>query len=57
MNSKSWSQGLLHTIRDPNFLVISNDQIVVIKDKFPKAKYHFLVLPLDNIANIFSVSA
>lgn len=51
-----WSQGLLHSMNDPNSLVISTDKLVVIKDKFPKAKLHFLVLPIENIPSIFDVS-
>lgn len=35
--------------------IISNDVAVVIEDKYPKAKYHFLVLPRENIRDIFQV--
>lgn len=41
---------------DPSFQVISSETAVVIKDKFPKAKYHFLVLPKDDISSIFKLT-
>lgn len=47
--------GLLETMKDPLYRVISSEIAVVIKDKFPKAKYHFLVLPLENIDTVFQV--
>lgn len=50
-----WSEGLLHTMRDPNSVVISTDKLVAIKDKYPKAQIHYLVLPYDNIPSIFHV--
>lgn len=52
----SWAFGLLDKMKDPSNWIISNDEIVVIADKFPKAKFHFLVLPRQNIPDIFEVS-
>lgn len=52
----NWTRGLLTAMKDPDLMVISNKEIVVIKDKFPKAKHHFLVLPKENISSIFHVS-
>lgn len=49
-------RGLLRDIEDPACLVVSTSDLVVIQDKFPKAKYHFLVAPLANIDSIFEVS-
>ena len=43
-------------MKDPTLTVIKSNMAVVIKDKFPKAKHHFLVLPLENIPSIFQVS-
>ncbi|GAB1605541.1 aprataxin-like [Argonauta hians] len=51
-----WSQGLLASMDDPELRVESDDKVVVIKDKYPKAKYHFLVLPKVKIANLKSVT-
>lgn len=50
-----WSEGLLHTMRNPQFVVITTDKLVAIKDKYPKAHAHYLVLPLENIPTIFHV--
>ncbi|KAK4309566.1 hypothetical protein Pmani_018828 [Petrolisthes manimaculis] len=50
-----WSQGLLASINDPNLIVESDDRIVIIKDKYPKARHHFLVIPKINIPNLKSL--
>lgn len=46
---------LLADMKDPLLHVMSNETLVVIEDKFPKAKFHFLVLPKENIRSIFEV--
>lgn len=51
----SWSLGLLNLLKDPKSWIISNNEAVVVADKFPKSKYHFLVLPRENIPTIFQV--
>lgn len=52
-----WSTALNQAINDVNVRIIASDSAVVIKDKFPKAEYHFLVLPFVDIPSIFHVSA
>lgn len=52
----NWATALNQAINDLNVRIIASDSAVVIKDKFPKAKYHFLVLPLVDIPSIFHVS-
>ncbi|XP_061779057.2 aprataxin isoform X3 [Nerophis lumbriciformis] len=47
-----WSQGLKASMQDPNMQVYKDDQVVVIKDKYPKARYHWLVLPWVSIASL-----
>lgn len=47
-----WSMKLLDTMKDPNMIVKEDDKIVIIKDAYPKAKHHFLVLPKDNISSL-----
>lgn len=42
-----WSQGLQTSMTDAASIVDEDDTIVVIRDKFPKARNHFLVLPKD----------
>ncbi|XP_061889209.1 aprataxin-like isoform X3 [Entelurus aequoreus] len=47
-----WSQGLKASMQDPDMQVYKDDQVVVIKDKYPKARYHWLVLPWVSIASL-----
>lgn len=50
------SKGLLDSMKDPDLKVKEDDKIVVIKDKFPKAKYHYLILPRIDIPSIWHVT-
>lgn len=57
MSKHDWdTRGLLRDIEDPACVVVSTEDLVVIRDKFPKAKYHFLIAPLADIDSIFAVS-
>ncbi|XP_026766602.3 aprataxin isoform X1 [Pangasianodon hypophthalmus] len=47
-----WSQGLKVSMQDPNMQVYKDEKVVVIKDKYPKARYHWLVLPWDSISSL-----
>uniref|UniRef100_A0A8C2JVD2 Aprataxin n=2 Tax=Cyprinus carpio TaxID=7962 RepID=A0A8C2JVD2_CYPCA len=47
-----WSQGLKVSMQDPKMQVYKDDRVVVIKDKYPKARYHWLVLPWDSISSL-----
>ncbi|XP_077379463.1 aprataxin isoform X2 [Festucalex cinctus] len=47
-----WSQGLKASMQDPNMQVYKDDKVVVIKDKYPKARYHWLVLPWVSIPSL-----
>ncbi|KAL2098164.1 hypothetical protein ACEWY4_007371 [Coilia grayii] len=47
-----WSQGLKVSMQDPKLQVHKDEQVVVIKDKYPKAQYHWLVLPWESIPNL-----
>lgn len=51
-----WSQGLLLDLSSPQNWLLSNEDVVVVHDRYPKAMYHFLVLPRVNIPSIFEVS-
>lgn len=51
----SWSLKLLETMNDPQSIVYKTERVVVIRDKFPKAKQHFLVLPYEKIDTIFDL--
>ena len=47
-----WNNGLLHAMSDHHLFIYSDDRVIVIKDKYPKAKYHFLVLPKQRILGL-----
>lgn len=47
-----WSQGLKTSMMDPDMQVFKDDRVVVIKDKYPKARYHWLVLPWEAISSL-----
>ncbi|XP_029995396.1 aprataxin isoform X3 [Sphaeramia orbicularis] len=47
-----WSQGLKASMQDPKMQVYKDDRVVVIKDKYPKARYHWLVLPWQSISSL-----
>ncbi|KAK3095330.1 hypothetical protein FSP39_013308 [Pinctada imbricata] len=61
-----WKNGLKTSMEDPELVVYKDDKITVIKDKYPKArncvyiyiqaKYHFLVMPKENIPNLKSLT-
>ena len=47
-----WSTKLLDVMKDPKMIVKEDDTVVIIKDGYPKAKHHYLVLPKDNISSL-----
>ncbi|XP_034450049.1 aprataxin isoform X2 [Hippoglossus hippoglossus] len=47
-----WSQGLKTSMQDPKMQIYKDDKVVVIKDKYPKARYHWLVLPWQVIPSL-----
>lgn len=51
-SSGHWSQGLKASMQDPEMQVYKDEKVVVIKDKYPKARYHWLVLPWESIPNL-----
>jgi len=52
----SWQYGLIRDLKNPKNWIVSSKFGVVLADKYPKAKHHYLVLPLANIPSIFHVS-
>ena len=50
-----WSKGLLASMEDPGMIVASDDRTVMIRDKYPKAKHHYLVLPREDISSMKSL--
>uniref|UniRef100_A0A2A4J3D9 HIT domain-containing protein n=1 Tax=Heliothis virescens TaxID=7102 RepID=A0A2A4J3D9_HELVI len=53
--SNHWSLGLVESMKDPECIVKKTKQAVVIKDKYPKAKIHYLVLPNEDINSIYKL--
>jgi len=51
-SSSHWNQGLISSMNDPEKVIYSNSYIVTIKDKYPKAKHHYLVLPKKKVATL-----
>ncbi|XP_056892513.1 aprataxin isoform X2 [Takifugu flavidus] len=47
-----WNLGLKASMQDPEMQVYKDDKVVVIKDKYPKARYHWLVLPWHSISSL-----
>ena len=52
-----WSMKLLQSMEDPNMVVESDSLTVTIKDAFPKAKHHYLILPKESISSLSSLTA
>ncbi|XP_012284125.1 aprataxin [Orussus abietinus] len=52
-----WSQGLLTSMEDPDSKVKEDESVIVIRDKYPKARFHYLVLPKRDIPGISSLTA
>lgn len=52
-----WSMKLLDTMKDPSMIVKEDDKVVIIKDAYPKAKHHFLVLPRDSISSLRALNS
>ncbi|XP_036710869.1 aprataxin isoform X3 [Balaenoptera musculus] len=51
-----WSQALKISMEDPKMQVYKDEQVVVIKDKYPKARHHWLVLPWASISSLKAVT-
>jgi aprataxin len=52
-----WSQGLKISMQDPKMQVYKDEHVVVIKDKYPKARHHWLVLPWASISSLKAVTS
>ena len=56
-HTNHWSQGLLAAMSDPSLQLFEDDRIVIINDRYPKARHHFLVLPREKIVDLASVTS
>ncbi|KAL7299252.1 hypothetical protein TKK_0007842 [Trichogramma kaykai] len=51
-----WSLGLIASINDPASILEEDDYTFVIKDYYPKARFHYLILPKKDIPSIEKVT-
>ncbi|XP_061492117.1 aprataxin isoform X2 [Rhineura floridana] len=51
-----WAHGLKASMQNPDMQVYKDEKAVVIKDKYPKARYHWLVLPWKSISTLSRVT-
>jgi aprataxin len=56
-HTNHWSQGLLAAMSDPSLQLYEDDRIVIINDRYPKARHHFLVLPRKSINDLASLNS
>lgn len=57
-SNNRWSMKLYDSMQDPKLIVDdSDDRVVVIKDLYPKAKHHYLVIPRANKPNLKDLGA
>ncbi|XP_017084705.2 aprataxin-like protein [Drosophila eugracilis] len=52
----SWKYGLIRDMEKPENVIVSSENAVVIQDKYPKSKHHYLVLPIADIESIFKLN-
>ncbi|CAL4114076.1 unnamed protein product, partial [Meganyctiphanes norvegica] len=49
------SNQMLACMNDPNLVVEADERVVIMKEKYPKALYHFLVTPREHIPSLKSL--
>ncbi len=52
-----WSMRLLASMENPEMVVESDELIVTIRDAYPKAKHHYLILSRENIQSLKEVTS
>ena len=55
--SGHWSMQLLASMDNPEMVVQSDERTVTIKDGYPKAKHHYLVLTRENLSSLKSLDS
>lgn len=51
-----WSTGLIEAMNNSTFIVMNESRVTVIRDKYPKSEFHYLVIPHQNISNLRAVT-
>ena len=52
-----WSAGLLSDMHKPENILKEDEHVILIRDKFPKGKHHYLVLPREKINSLEHLNA
>lgn len=47
-----WSEALTFAMTDPNQVFEEDEETVTIRDGYPKSRYHYLIVPRENIVSI-----
>ena len=56
-HSKHWSMKLVSSMKSPEMVVQSDELTITIKDAYPKARHHYLVLPRKDIPTLRHLNA
>ena len=56
-HSSHWATKLLDVMKDPKMIVKEDDTVIIIKDGYPKAKHHYLVLPRENVSSLRALNS
>ena len=51
-SSVHWSDGLVYAMEDPEQVFEEDDLTVTLKDGFPKARYHYLIVPKEDLSSV-----
>lgn len=52
-----WMLGLLESMKNPDMIMKEDDTCVIIKDGYPKARHHYLVLPKAEISSLRALNS
>jgi len=55
--SGHWTQGLKQTLKNPENIIMETNLCSVIKDKYPKAKVHYLIIAKGEISSLKSLNS
>lgn len=51
-----WVNGLVKSMTDPELVIKKDDLVTVIKDMYPKAEFHYLILPQEHILSLKEIT-
>lgn len=56
-NPNHWNNGLIKSLRNPDLKVFEDELVVVIKDVYPKAAFHYLVCPKADVNSLKDITS